>query len=298
MLQKPTAVHCHDTFALPAGWLIKKLHGSRLVYDAHELESNKNGQSKTLSRATLIIEKFCWRDIDLLVSVSDSIIRWYDENLGKKNSVLVLNSPVYDPSSIRNHGNRKENYFSKAYEIPPESTIFVYLGILAPGRGIESCLDAFSGLDGNAHVIFIGFGKLEGLIVEASKNNKNIHFHPPVKHHEVVPLVSHADYGLCLVEDVSLSDHLCLPNKLFEYSFAGLKILASKLPEIENAVAKFDLGVCCNPDTESIKSAISSILGSPRERSKKDISELSWDVQAKRLNDAYKAMLPTTQVSH
>ena len=33
-------------------------------------------------------------------------------------------------------------------------------------------------------------------------------------------LIKEADVGLCLVENVSLSDYYCLPNKLFEYAFA------------------------------------------------------------------------------
>ena len=39
-------IHCHDTLVLPIGYLLKKIKKSKLIYDAHELESNKKGQSK------------------------------------------------------------------------------------------------------------------------------------------------------------------------------------------------------------------------------------------------------------
>lgn len=295
---KPTIVHCHDTFALPAGWLIKKIYKCSLVYDAHELESNKNGQNKILSKATLLIEKWCWSKIDLLVSVSDSIIQWYCDNLGQKPNVLVLNSPVYDSSNMVQNVSRCENYFVKKYQIPGNATIFIYLGILAPGRGIESCIEAFKGLNNDAHVIFIGYGKLDDFIINAAKKYENIHFHSPVQHHEVVPLASNGDYGLCFVEDASLSDYLCLPNKLFEYSFAGLKILASNFPEIEKTVNKFNLGMCCSPNAASIKNTILQILQCPSTGKVKDISELSWDSQAKKLQNAYASMLYAKHANH
>jgi glycosyltransferase involved in cell wall biosynthesis len=285
---RPSIVHCHDTPVLMAGWLLKLLTGCKLIYDAHELESNRNGQGRFFSKATLIIEALCWKKIDLLISVSNSIIDWYKRNLGPKASVLVLNSPIYDESKISRIASRESNYFVQRFRIPPTSKIFIYLGILGPGRGIEACIRAFSQIGNRAHLIFIGFGVLEDYIRESSGIHENIHIHPPVKHDEVVPLASSADYGICLIESVSLSDYLCLPNKLFEYSFAGLKVLASNFPEIEKTVADFKLGICCQPNSDAILIAVSSILDSTFQSGDSDISELSWSKQAERLREAYK----------
>ena len=52
---KPKIIHCHDTLVLPIGVFLSKLFKSKLIYDAHELESDKNGQTKFLSKATLAI---------------------------------------------------------------------------------------------------------------------------------------------------------------------------------------------------------------------------------------------------
>ena len=78
---------------LPIGYFIKRIKKCKLFYDAHELESNKNGQTKFMSWGTLFIEKKIWKSIDLLISVSDSIIKWYEKNLGTIENVLILNSP-------------------------------------------------------------------------------------------------------------------------------------------------------------------------------------------------------------
>jgi glycosyltransferase involved in cell wall biosynthesis len=280
-------VHCHDTMALPSGAILKKLYGARLVYDAHELESNKNGQSLLLSKATLIIEKFIWEKVDLFISVSESIVCWYMCKLGEKPNCLVLNSPLIDSNLTTNDSIYHFDYLRVKFSIPKSASIFVYLGILGPGRSIEACLDAFSKVGSQAQVVFVGFGVLDSLIDQFSSQYSNIHRHPPVRHEEVVRLVSGADYGLCLIENVSLSDYYCLPNKLFEYIFAGLKILGSRLPEIQNAIEKYELGMVCNPDPKDILTAISSIIEAPIYVLNKDLGDLTWQIQAERLRNSY-----------
>lgn len=289
---RPDIVHCHDTFALPAGWLLKRRLGCHLVYDAHELESNKNAQSAILSRATFLIEKFCWKQVDLLVSVSDSIIGWYMRNLGSKPSVLVMNSPATaEEPDARPAAQGRGTYFHRKYRIPADSLVFVYVGMLSPGRGIETCLDAFAAGPNDSHVVFIGFGRLEQTITEYAKRYPNIHFHEAVPHDQVVALVRNADYGLCLVENASLSDYYCLPNKLFEYCFARVPVLASNFPEIGRLVEQYSLGVCCDPAPGTVRAALSQLTQRRAMRVTSDITALSWEAQALRLTAAYRDQL-------
>ena len=289
---KPKVVHCHDTLVLPAGVLIKFATGCKLVYDAHELESDKNGQTPLLSKATLFTEKMCWRSIDLLVSVSDSIIAWYIDNVGHKDHLLVLNSPKKE---IERSGELQPastgKYFHQLYGIPNRKKLFVYLGVLASGRGIEIILSAFAHNSTDAHVVFAGYGDLSDYIQSYCEKHSNIHLHKPVPHEQVVSLAKHADFGLCLIEKVSLSDYYCLPNKLFEYSFAGLPVLASDFPEIKKVVEKYSLGVCCAPKSEQIRESIDLFVNRSPSNPAKGISELSWNKQAARLLFGYRKLL-------
>jgi glycosyltransferase involved in cell wall biosynthesis len=288
LLFRPKIIHCHDTIVLPVGVILSLLFNSKLIYDAHELESQKNGQSKVLSKITLFIEKISWRFIDLLITVSPSIIDWYQKNLGKKESLLILNSPQL---KLENYDAESNNYLREKFNIPENRKVFVYLGIIGKGRGIDLYLSAFQSKEINSHVVFIGFGEDVKKIQDCSLNSKKIHYHPVVKHDEVVKIAKSADVGLAMIEAVSLSDYYCLPNKLFEYAFSGLFILASDFPDMKKVIQDFDLGVCCSLDIESIKQEIIYIEGQDLKPSTKDLSTLSWQYQSEKLLNSYNKII-------
>lgn len=288
---KPRLVHCHDTLVLPAGVLIKLLTGARLIYDAHELESDKNGQTRVLSLATWLMEKACWPWVDGFVSVSESIVAWYRERFAPRPSAVVLNSPVFQAVQNRETPGRSP-HFRQTFKVPADALIFVYVGILTRGRGVEALLEVFSDPAVSAHLVFMGYGDLDSVISAASTRHANIHLHPPVPHQRVVEYTSGADVGLCFVENVSLSDYYCLPNKLFEYSFAGVPVLASNFPEIERVVHEFSLGKVCEPVPQAIRTAVLSFIDSPPARlTTVDLSPLSWSEQAQRLTSLYQSLL-------
>lgn len=283
---RPKVIHCHDTIVLPIGIVISFVSGAKVIYDAHELESNKNGQTKFNSSLTLLIERICWPRIDTLISVSPSILNWYDEELGYKKNTLILNSPVISNNS-KKEGSK---YFHSIYNIPDNELIFIYLGNLGQGRGIELLLNVFNENKIKSHIIFMGYGDLESEIISFTKKTNHIHLHPQVPHENVVNIVKSADFGMCIIENVSLSDYYCLPNKLFEYAFAGLPVLASNFPDILDLVSRHELGICSDVNEVSVISAIQTLEETNTSYNPKNIEELKWDSQAKRLIKAYNAI--------
>lgn len=285
---KPKVIHCHDTLVLFPSVLLKVLFNSKLIYDAHELESNKNMQTIILSKATIIIEKICWPYIDILISVSDSIIQWYLNEFGFKNNLLILNAPIFKKDSLRIRAN---NDLRKIFNINPNSLIFIYVGDFCKGRGIEYILEVFSDKKINSHIVFLGDGLLKNIILNFSQNFKNIHVHPLVSHDEVVTLIKSSDIGICFIENASLSDYYCLPNKLFEYVFAGLEILGSEMPEISSFIKKNKVGKTCKLNLHDLKRKIKNYEKNKPEKIKINLDEYSWKAQSEKLKNLYKELV-------
>jgi len=282
---KPHIVHCHDTLVLPLGAIVKLFTGAKLIYDAHELESERNGLTKTLSKLTLFVEKILWRYINALIVVSPSIDNWYKHNIGKKYSEIILNSPVIEKNDI----TIDKSYFRNKFSIPTESKIFLYIGILGRGRGLDLITDAFNKEGLTSHVVFLGYGELTEKLKSLAKNKHNIHVHEAVAHEQVVTIAKSADVGLCLIQNVSLSDYYCLPNKLFEYCFAEIPVLASNFPDIRYVVEKYNLGKCTELDTQDIYKAIQVFEESEAlpQINVSDLFELTWEAQEEKLIKLY-----------
>ncbi len=286
---KPNVIHCNDTLVLPLGVLLKLYTGATLIYDAHELESDRNGLTVTLGKLTLFVERMLWRFVDSLIVVSPSIATWYSNNIGSKDTVIILNSPVLGSKDAKFN----KDYLRNKYQIPSKAKVFLYIGILGEGRGIDLILEAFRRDDVSSHVVFLGYGPLKNYLSEESRIGTNIHVHDAVPHEDVVSVAKSADVGLCLIQNVSLSDYYCLPNKLFEYCFAGLPVLASSFPDILEVVEKYDLGSCCELNSASIYKAI-KLLEDVGDLSAIDVDELydlSWDAQADKLIKLYARLM-------
>jgi glycosyltransferase involved in cell wall biosynthesis len=162
---KPDVIHCHDAMVLPVGFLLKFFNGGTLIYDAHELESDKGGQSRALAIATLLIEKVCWGSIDYFISVSNSIIDWYNNHFNPKPAIVIMNSPILKQKVVEYKEKYPKDYFRTEFKIPTGSLVFVYVGLFSKGRSIETLVDVFSDYSINSHIVFVGYGELEEYIV-------------------------------------------------------------------------------------------------------------------------------------
>jgi glycosyltransferase involved in cell wall biosynthesis len=285
---KPEVIHCHDTLVLPLGAIVKIYTGAKLIYDAHELESEKNGLTKTLGRMTLFVEKILWKSIDALIVVSPSIDSWYEENIGNKYTEIILNSPEFKDSE-----DIDKMYLRKKFSIPYDSKIYIYIGILAAGRGIDLIIDSFINLNNKIHLVFLGYGEYRDKLIKLSLQYSHIHLHDSVPHEDVVSIAKSADVGLCLIENISLSDFFCLPNKLFEYAFSEIPVLASNFPDISKVVQQYNLGKCCELNSESVHQAIRDFDEGGRlpKIDLESLYNLSWGAQDGKLLKLYKKIL-------
>lgn len=288
---RPTLVQAHSLYALAPATALRRRLRIPLVYDAHELETERNGLRGMRQRIERRLERRLIGRCDAVLCVSDAIADWYAQRYSIGRPAVVRNIPdaVDVPSPERSP-------LRERLGLRPTDMIFLYQGGLSRGRRIEQLLEAFREIRAPRHLVFMGYGELEGVVRAAAERQPNIHFLPAVSPARVLEHSAGADVGLCGVEAVCLSYYLALPNKLFEYLHAGLAVLAPDYPEMRAVVKSTECGWVVGERTEDWRDLILSLrpeaLTSARARAREARALYSWSREAERLVDVYRSCAP------
>ena len=96
--------------------------------------------------------------------------------------------------------------------------------------------------------MIIGDGPLETPAKQAAHVlGDRVSFLPFTLPDELLSFTASADLGAVLIEPLTESLRLALPNKLFEYLIAGIPVIASPIPEMKRIVETFNVGVLADP---------------------------------------------------
>lgn len=290
-LREPLAcLNAHSLPVLPLAVLIKTVKRCGLVYDAHELETETGYSQGLRKRLAQSIERLLIHWCDRHIFVGQAIAEWYQERYGLLNPAVVYNVPdVQCPIEVDAQGGLRGRL-----GIHSQQSIALYQGLLGQGRGIETLLKAAQNVPEVAFV-FLGFGPLEARVCQASKAQSNIHFHPRVPHEELLQLTASADFGLSLIEPVSLSYELCMPNKLFEYMQSGVPVLVSPTTEQKQLIERFGAGlVAASGSVADITAVLERALKSDRdamiEGCRAATAHYAWENQVDRLRDVHQGL--------
>lgn len=289
---RPARIHCHSLASLPVGVAAKRFTGAKLIYDAHELETERVGLRGAQQWLDRRIERYLIRHCDAVICVSDPIADWYAEHYGIARPTVIRNIP--DLRTQEDQGGSK--LLRDRLGLADDDLIFIYQGSLNHGRRIEQYLRIFARASSNRHLVFMGYGELEGKAREAAARYPNIHFHPAVAPHEVLRYTTSADVGLVGVENVCLSYYYALPNKIFEYLLAGLPVVAGKWPELERVVSGYDCGWLHDEDDDALLRVIEGLdreaINEKRAGVQTARQAFSWEEEEKTLVQLYRDLTP------
>ena len=89
----------------------------------------------------------------------------------------------------------------------------------------------------------------------------------------------------------------CLPNKLFEYAFSNLPVIASNLPDIAKLVSDYGLGICVDTNADGLHGLLLFIQQGSIQIGERqgNIDELSYQEQSKHIIELYDALLAEKQ---
>lgn len=286
---KINCVNCHSVAVLPLCVFLKITKKANLIYDIHELETETVGLKRFKKYVIQLLEKLLISYVDGTFVVSESIAMWYRSRYDLNKVWTIRNIP----EQIENI-NIEKFPLRKTFNIPENTLVFIYQGVIARGRGINIILESFAAVGSKAHVIFMGYGNMVELVRENEKKYCNIHYLPAVPYDQLHNYTAAADVGLSIIENVCLSYQMCLPNKIFEYINCGIPIIISRLPEMEKIVDKYDCGWKCSESKYELQKIISSLTKEKISEKSKNTElvrkNINWTIEEKNLLDGYREL--------
>ena len=282
-------INAHSLSVLPLAIALKAWKGCTVVYDTHELETETHSLTGARQKFAKVVERAFIGQVDAIFCVSKKISEWYASTYRLAEPVTVLNSPESTPVMA-------SRVLRDKFNLTAEQKVFLYFGVLEPGRGIELLLEAFSSTDDTRSVmVFVGYGSLAELISNSRAHGRNVFYLPAVPKRDIPAIAASADVGICVVSPTCLSYAYCMPNKLFEYLTSGLPVLVSPCITLQEFVTEHQIGAVLSELTPS------GVLRQVRALSEMDLSPMkaravavahahSWAVQEQRLISAYRAL--------
>ncbi len=283
-------VNCHSLTALPLCVVLAIVHSCPLVYEPHELET-ETIDSRGLRRfVTKLVERLLIKRATRVITVSESIARWYEREYSLSSADAILNVPPRRTVEVV-----PGPHFRDSLGLGPDALVFIYQGVLWQDRGVLVLMEAFKRVEQYKHVVFMGFGPAEDQIKEAAASYPNIHFHGPVPPDEVVDYAARADVGVEPLIPASLSYTSTLSNKIFTYLQARLPVVVSDLPELSRLVDRYDCGWKVDNAVDSIVDLLSSLDKDSIEARSKGVDraaeEFVWEREGSSMQTIYEEIL-------
>jgi glycosyltransferase involved in cell wall biosynthesis len=285
---RATTFLASELYSLPAAWCASVFTGATLVYDSRELYSAIAALHKRpfTQRFWTLCERVCARRAVSIVTVNPSLAKFLRETFTRHTIHIVRNIPFHqditDRTRLRKHLN-----------ISDEKKIVLYQGGLQNGRGIGIALSLAQHFP-DTEFVFLGSGPLRQTIEESSRRFPTIRLIEAVPMQELITYTAGADLGWCVIENFGLSYYYSLPNKLFEYIMAGIPVIGSAFPEIQNIIDTHHIGITIDPENisalaESLRQMLTdkNAIAHYRENCRRASESLTWQNETGSLLKAF-----------
>ncbi len=281
LFHKTEIIWANDLDVLWPAVLMKRLRGTRIIYDSHEYFTEGEGLTgrERIKAIWTRIEERCIPHVDLFITVNESIAEIYRKKYNRE-VFVQRNMPILEEDE------------SERVELFETKTVVLQGAYIDPDRGGMELVEAFQYLEG-IQLLIVGAGKdLENMkrrIVELQLEEK-VNVLPRMSYFELKQLTQRVHLGVSLDKPLHLNYTLSLPNKLFDYIHAGLPVLVSNLVEPAGIVNEFKVGDVIEEVTpKAIAVGILKVLNSSsyndyKTATKKAKSALHWQADFDKLD--------------
>jgi glycosyltransferase involved in cell wall biosynthesis len=237
-------VFAEDIYSLPIASKLVKQNNAQLIYDSREIYSaigplsSKSFKQKFIS----FTEKKYIKNVSKIIVTAERDAKYLYQHLTNKiEYITIKNLPPYKEKL-------NTDIIRKKFGIPSHKKIVIYQGMLLKGRGIKKTIEAVSILKNTVFVI-LGDGPLRNTleqIIENKNLKEKIFLAGAIEYDKLHEWTCSADLGITLIEPISKSYELALPNKLFEYIMARIPSLCTNLLAMKEITDKYNTGKYIN----------------------------------------------------
>ena len=307
----PDIVWANDTDTLPGCWWAAHRMRCKLVMDAHELfpEVPEIQHKPFVKWVWRTVERWLMPQCDALLTVSGGIAEHYRLQLGVSMTVVrnlsslsSLSSLTPGPSPIGEGSGMQgvSTPLSNRRGARGVATL-LYQGKVNVGRGVDWAIDALEWLPGCRLVVAGDGDLLEAMKAYAAAKpwSDRISFTGRLMPAELHALTPQADVGLVMLEDMGLSYHYALPNRIGDFVQAGVPMVVSDLPEMRAVVKRYRVGeVIEEANALAVAQAVERVLA--REWREADFEaarrDMDWNKEKQLLINIAKALCSTTSL--
>lgn len=233
-------VIAEDVYSLPTASECSKRNKAKLIYDSREIYSKIGPLSgrKWRQRIISLVEKRYIKRVNHIIVTGTRDEDYLKQNLTNRIPYSIIkNLPPYRTAM-------KSNKIRERFKIGENKKILLYQGMLLNGRGISEIIDAVSFMEDFVFAV-IGDGPLLNNLkkqIEEKDLKDKVYLAGSVPYDELHEWTCSADIGIALIEPISKSYELALPNKLFEYIMAGIPTICSDLPAMKEIIDDYGVG--------------------------------------------------------
>ena len=292
LFKKIDAIHFRGLIPIPAILFRQWFNKSLLIYDAHEYyRGHEIFHHRPLRKAFWMwFEKKIINHLEAIITVCEPLADLLRQDYPGVKTVEVIRSLP----SLKNK--------PKSEHINPASEgLVLFHGYFLPGRGLENTIKAFSSIQDKAiKLIMIGEGPLENRLQKLSNElglTKKILFQPFIANEQLIEFISQADIGLTLIEPDCINRKYALPNKFFEYIHAGVPVLASNIPTLQQYIDRYAVGRTVDPgDAQAIAKALIEMANDRaklklwKKNCRLAANELNWEKESEKMKDIYRSL--------
>jgi glycosyltransferase involved in cell wall biosynthesis len=257
LFTKCDLLFANDLDTLLPNFYVSRIKKIPLIYDSHELftEVPELLHSPTKRKIWLSIEKHIIPKLKTCITVNQSIAKIFEEKYKTRFHVIRNIPPTLNTQKIK---SREE------LSLPKDNKIIILQGAgINIDRGAEELVEAMKYIN-DAQLLIIGGGDVWPLLEKKIKTNnleEKVRLIKKIPKEELLQYTLNADLGVSIDKNTNPNYYNSLPNKIFDYLHAGIPIVASKLPEIENIITQYKVGVFIQShDPQTIAKSISDFF--------------------------------------